>query len=114
MFFAPGHDEPAATLDLPWGSTGTLIGGELRDPEAWRALAHAGARVVLGGASEPQPLWTTTKRIAAGMSAAHGVVALVANRQGEEHGIEFAGEGLALAADGSPLAIEDGLVEIAL
>lgn len=112
MFFAPGHDERAATLDLPWGPTGTLIGAELRDADAWGALARAGARVVIGGASEPEPLWATTRRIATGMSAAHALVVLVANRHGEEHGIRFAGEGLALAADGSSLAIEDGLVEI--
>ena len=48
-------------VELPWGPTGVLIGGDLRDPGAWDELAAAGARVVLGGASEPAELWERTR-----------------------------------------------------
>jgi N-carbamoylputrescine amidase len=112
MFFSPGHDDPSATIDLPWGPTGTLVGAELRDTGLWDALAAAGARTVLGGVSEPAELWARTRQIAAGMAAAHGIRVLVANRSGEEHGVPFAGEGIALDGDGAPLAIRDGMVNV--
>lgn len=112
MFFSPGHDEPPATVSAPWGPTAMLVGAELRDPGLWDAVARAGARVVLGGASEPGELWQRTARLAAGMAAAHELIVLVANREGEEHGVTFAGGEIAVGADGAPLPVESGMVEI--
>jgi predicted amidohydrolase len=59
-----------------------LVGYDLRVPEAWAALARAGAHVVIGGASEPADLFEQTQRVAAGMAAAHGFSVLIANREG--------------------------------
>jgi N-carbamoylputrescine amidase len=81
MFWSPGH-EPFAVAELPWGRTGLLVGFDLRTPAAWAELAAAGARVVLGGASEPAELWAATRRVAAGMAAAYGMTVLIANRSG--------------------------------
>jgi N-carbamoylputrescine amidase len=106
MFWLPGH-EPPALAALPWGPTAALVGYDLRIPGAWPAMARAGARVVLGGASEPPALWEQTTRIAAGMAAAHGLTALIANR-GDAG---FAGGGVAFGPGGEELAVdEDGLV----
>jgi predicted amidohydrolase len=79
LLFSPGH-EPPGVVDLPWGPTGVLIGGDVRDPAAWVQLAAAGARVVLGGASEPAEVWERTARTVAGQAALHGMAAAVANR----------------------------------
>jgi N-carbamoylputrescine amidase len=112
LFFSPGHGDRSATIELPWGATGTLVGADLSDPGAWRGLARAGARFVLGGASEPAERWARTRRVVAGMAAAYGIVALAANRGTTESGVAFAGGGLALGADGTPITIEHGMVEI--
>jgi predicted amidohydrolase len=106
MFWLPGH-APRTLAELPWGPTATLVGGDLRIPGAWAAIARAGARVVVGGASEPAELWERTARVAAGMAAAHGLTALVVNR-GDAG---FAGGGAAFGPNGEALRVEDGLVE---
>jgi predicted amidohydrolase len=96
MFWSPGHD-PFAVADTPLGRTGLLVGYDLRTPAAWAELAGAGARVVLGGASEPPELWAATQRVAAGMAAAYGMTVLIANRSGSA----------AFDASGGPLAPGD-------
>jgi predicted amidohydrolase len=112
LLLSPGH-EPPGVATLPWGPTSVLTGADVRDPAAWSELAAAGARVVLGGASEPEPLWARTRRLVAGFCALHGVAAAVANREGTEHGVRFAGAGAVWDADGAPVAPgEDGLVEL--
>jgi predicted amidohydrolase len=104
LLFSPGH-EPPGVAELPWGPTGVLIGGDLRDPRAWDELAVAGARVVLGGASEPAELWERTARVVAGQAASHGMTAAVANRDGT---------GGVWDADGAPVPPRnDGLYEVA-
>lgn len=114
MFFSPGHD-PAGVAEMPWGTTGLLVGYDLRVPVAWARLAKLGARVVLGGASEPSQSWERTRRVAAGMAAAYGLSVLVANREGTEEGTEFAGGAAAYGPDGEALPIgEDGLYELEL
>jgi predicted amidohydrolase len=113
LLLSPGH-QPPGVIDLPWGPTGVLIGGDLRDPGSWDELAGAGARVVLGGASEPEELWRHTRRLVAAFSALHGIAAAVANRAGEEHGVRFAGDGAGWDSGGAPLAPgPDGLLELA-
>jgi predicted amidohydrolase len=108
LLFSPGH-EPPGVVELPWGPTGVLAGADVRDGESWAELAAHGARVVLGGASEPEELWARTRAIVAGLAAQHGIAAVVANR--EEEG--FAGGGGAWGFDGEELAVdENGMVEI--
>jgi predicted amidohydrolase len=112
MFFSPGH-RPPAVAEMPWGATGLLVGFDLRVPEAWAQLAERGARVVLGGASEPAALWQRTRGLAAGMAAAYGLTVLIANREGIEEGAEFAGGAAAYGPGGDPLdAGADGLYEL--
>jgi predicted amidohydrolase len=94
MFWSPGH-WPAAVADAPWGATGLLVGYDLRVPDAWAAVVERGARVVIGGASEPPELWERTQRVAAGMAAAHGLTVLIANR--DTDGAAFGPGGAALA-----------------
>jgi predicted amidohydrolase len=112
LLLSPGHERPGVA-ELPWGPTGLLIGADVRDPASWGELAAAGARVVLGGASEPEEMWERTRRTVAGLAAVHGIAAAVANRDGEEYGVRFAGAGTAWDADGAPLAPgADGLFEL--
>jgi N-carbamoylputrescine amidase len=112
MFWSPGH-EPPQLAELPWGPTAALVGGDLRAPAAWEQVVDRGARVVLGGASDPAELWAATGRVAAGMAAAHGLTVLVANRSGGQDGLTFAGGGVAFAPDGAPLAPDaDGLIDV--
>jgi predicted amidohydrolase len=104
LLFSPGHEAPGVA-ELPWGPTGVLIGGDVRDPRDWDALAAAGARVVLGGASEPPELWERTARVVGGQAAAHGMTAVVANRDAP---------GGVWDADGASVAPRaDGLYELA-
>jgi N-carbamoylputrescine amidase len=112
MFFSPGHGDRGQTIALPWGPTAVLVGADLRDPEGWASVARAGAAVVVAGASEPNELWRRTCAVVAGAAAAHGIIALVANRGGEESGITYAGGALAVGADGQTLRIDDGIVEV--
>jgi predicted amidohydrolase len=108
LLLSPGH-EPPGVAALPWGPTGVLAGADLRDPVAWAELAGAGARVVLGGASEPDALWARTRRAVAALAAEHGIAVAVANR--DEEG--FAGGGGGWDATGAPVAAgADGLVEL--
>jgi predicted amidohydrolase len=102
MFWSPGH-WPQPVAATPWGPAGLLVGYDLRVPEAWAELARMGARVVIGGASEPAELFERTQRVAAGMAAAHGFTVLIANRDGAA----------AFRPGGDPLAAgDDGLYEI--
>jgi predicted amidohydrolase len=101
MFWSPGH-WPQPVAATPWGPTGLLVGYDLRVPDAWAVLARAGARVVIGGASEPEDVWERTRRVAAGMAAAHEFTVLIANRDGAA---AFGPDGQQLAPDG------DGLYE---
>jgi predicted amidohydrolase len=102
MFWSPGHSANQL-VRLPAGPATTLVGGDLRDSEAWAAVARAGARLVLGGASEPKDLWSRTVRTAGGMAAAHGLVALVVNRAGESHGTDYPGGAAAFGPEGNEL-----------
>jgi predicted amidohydrolase len=104
LLFSPGHESPGV-VELPWGPTGVLIGADLRDPRAWAELAAAGARVVLGGASEPADLWERTARVVSGQAAVHRMTAAVANRDGA---------GAVWDMDGAPVPPRaDGLFAVA-
>lgn len=108
LLLSPGHTAPGVA-ELPWGPTGVLIGADVRDPASWDELAAAGARVVLGGSSEPEPLWARTRAIVGGLAAQHGIAAVVANRAGDG----FAGGGAAWGFAGEELPVgDDGMVEL--
>lgn len=100
MFWSPGHG-PRETVELPLGRAATLVGADLRDPSAWSELVAAGARVVIGGASEPADLWERTIRIVAGMAAAHRITALLVNRADERYGVRYPGGSAVFDGDGS-------------
>ncbi len=112
LLLSPGH-EPPGVIELPWGPTGILIGADVCDPESWTVLAAAGARFLLAGVSAPAPLWEDTRQTVGGLAARHGIATLVANREGEEHGIQFAGGGAGWDAGGAPLVPgPDGFIDI--
>jgi N-carbamoylputrescine amidase len=112
LFFSPGF-EPLEAVELPAGRAAVLIGLDLRSPSSWAEAAALGARIVIGGASEPAELWATTRRIASGMAASYGLTALVANRAGSEGDTVFAGGAAAFGPDGEELAISsEGIVEV--
>ena len=109
MFWSPGHG-PRDTIELPLGRAGTLVGADLRDPGAWAEVAAAGARVVIGGASEPADLWERTMRVAAGMTAAHRLTALIVNRADERDGVRYSGGSAAFDRDGSRRDPDDAVI----
>ena len=112
LLFSPGHERPGVAV-LPCGPSGVLIGGDVRDPVSWADLSASGARVVLGAVSEPQDLWDATREAVAGLASRHRITAFVVNREGEEHGVRFAGGGAGWGADGLPLvAGNDGFIEL--
>ena len=102
MFWSPGHG-PRDTVELPLGRAATLVGADLHDPGAWGELAAAGARVVVGGVSEPADLWERTLRAVAGMAAAQRMTALVVNRAEERDGVRYPGGSAAFDRHGSRL-----------
>jgi predicted amidohydrolase len=102
MFWSPGRG-PRDTVELPLGRAATLVGADLRDPGAWAEVAAVGARVVVGGASEPADLWELTLRVVAGMAAAHRMTALVVNRADERDGVRYPGGSAAFDRHGSRL-----------
>jgi predicted amidohydrolase len=107
MLWSPGH-EPVGVAELPWGPTAVLVGSDVRAPAVWAALA--GVRVVVAGVSEPAARWDRTRRIAAGMAAAHALTVLLVNRDEEP----FGGGVAAFAPDGAELApADDGLYDVA-
>jgi predicted amidohydrolase len=107
MLWSPGH-EPPRVAELPCGPTVALAGADVREPAVWAALD--GARVVVGGLSEPAARWDRTRRMAAGMAAAHGLTVLLVNRAEEA----FGGGAAAFGPGGEELAAEtDGLYEVA-
>mgnify|MGYP001002002814 CR=1 FL=1 len=114
MFFSPGFG-PRAVADLPWGRTGLLVGADVREPSAWAELAAAGAALAVAGVSEPAERWGSTRGIAAGLAAAHGVAVALVNRAPSEAEPGFAGgELIADAAGGEPTAGEGGIYELSI
>jgi predicted amidohydrolase len=103
MLWSPGS-EPPGVAGLPCGPTAALVGADVRQPALWAALG--GARVVVGGVSEPAERWPSTARIAAGMAAAHRLTVLLVNRGEEQFGggvAAFGPDGAALEPDGDGL-----------
>ncbi len=112
LLFSPGHDPPGVAR-LPCGAVGVLIGADIVDPESWADLESAGARVVLAGVSEPRDRWERTLETVPRLAARHRIAALVVNREGEEHGIRFAGGAAGWDAFGSPLIPrDDGFIQL--
>ena len=112
MFWSPGHAGYALAV-LPGGPAGLLVGADARLPAAYSELDRLGARMVLGGVSEDAKGWAKTRRIGAGMAAAHGVSVLLVNRHGREGEAVFPGGTLATDANGEEIPPgPDGLYEM--
>jgi len=112
MFWSPGHSGYSLAV-LPGGHAGLLVGADARVPEAYSELARLGARMVVGGVSEDEEGWAKTRRISAGMAAAHGLSVLLVNRQGREGGVVFPGGTLATDATGEEIPPgPDGLYDL--
>lgn len=103
MFWSPGHDVQMA-VELPAGPATTLVGADLRDPDAWARVAACGARIVIGGASDTARIWARTERVVAGMAAAHELTALAVNRADEHLGVTHPGGIAAFGPDGVELS----------
>lgn len=102
MFWIPGHGS-VETVTVEGWEVALMLGAELRDPSCWEALVSAGASLVVGASADTAGLWEETVRIAEGMSTAHGMAVVVANRAPHPSGPDFAGGTLALSAAGESL-----------
>jgi predicted amidohydrolase len=108
MFFSPGHESLVAA-ELPCGRATTLVGADLRSLAVWAEVAALGVSYLLGGSSEPSELWERTRRVAAGMAAAHEATVLLANRSDKP----FASGSAAFGPDGAALPADlDGFYDI--
>ena len=112
MFWSPGHGS-VETITVDGWEPALMLGGELRDPSCWEAVVAAGASLVVGASADTVDLWEQTVRIAEGMSTAHGIGVLIANRSSQSSGPSFAGGTLALSAGGEPLVeLSPGIFEL--
>lgn len=110
-WFTPGSGLPV--VELPWGRVGMVICYDLWFPEAARALAVAGADVIV----VPTNWVASFKRtvfddqgycqgdyVAMATAAQNGVVMACADRIGTERGLTFLGASIIVGADGWPVA----------
>jgi len=104
-YYTPG-DRGAPVYDTPFGRLGIAICYDRHYPEYMRALALAGAQVVVvpqaGAVDEwPEGLYEAELQVA---SFQNGYFTALCNRVGREPRIEFAGESFICAPDGRVLA----------
>ncbi len=104
-YYTPG-DRGAPVYQTPFGRLGVAICYDRHYPEYMRALAVAGAQVVVvpqaGAADEwPEGLYEAELQVA---SFQNGYFTALCNRVGRETCIEFAGESFACSPDGRVLA----------
>jgi len=112
MFISPGFGL-RSVANLPWGSTGLLVGADARSVPAWAELAAAGADLVVASVSEGQDLWRQTRSIAPALAAVHGVAVAVVNRASSKAEPDFAGGELVADGSGNELAPgADGIYEL--
>ena len=102
MFWTPGHGS-VETITVGGWEAALMLGGELRDPACWEAVVAAGTSLVVGASAEQAEGWDATVRIAQGMSTAHRIAVLIANRSSQPSGPNFAGGTLGLSGAGEPL-----------
>jgi len=101
-YYAPG-DQGAPVYETAFGKVGVAICYDRHYPEYMRALALAGAEVVVvpqaGGVDEwPEGLFEAEMRVA---SFHNGYFTALCNRVGKEPRLEFAGESFVCAPDGN-------------
>lgn len=104
-YYAPG-DRGASVYDTAAGKVGVAICYDRHFPEYMRALAVAGAEIVVvpqaGTVGEwPDGLYEAEMRVAAFQN---GYFVALANRVGREEELDFAGESFVCAPDGSVVA----------
>jgi N-carbamoylputrescine amidase len=104
-YYAPG-DTGAPVYDTAVGRIGVSICYDRHYPEYMRALALAGAQIVVvpqaGAAGEwPEGLYEAEMRVAAFQN---GYFTALCNRVGEEEKLTFAGESFVCAPDGRVIA----------
>jgi predicted amidohydrolase len=104
-YYAPG-DQGAPVYDTAFGKVGVAICYDRHYPEYMRALAVAGAEVVVvpqaGGIDEwPDGLFEAEMRVA---SFQNGYFTALCNRAGKESRLEFAGESFVCGPDGVVIA----------
>ena len=112
-YYAPG-DRGLPVYDTAAGRVGVAICYDRHYPEAMRALAVAGAEVVVvpqaGAVDEwPEGLYEAEMRVAAFQN---GYFTALANRVGPEGAMTFAGESFVCAPDGTVLARAGNAEEI--
>jgi predicted amidohydrolase len=113
MFAAPGHQAMQTVRIDGLGNATLMLGGDLRSPELWAEAARIGVDTVIGAAAEPAELWQRTELAVAGMAAAHGLAALVANRGPDQGASDCAGGAVACDSKGAAIAeTGSGLYEI--
>ena len=110
-WFVPGDELPV--VDLPVGRVGMVVCFDLWFPEACRALALAGAEMILVPTNWVASFKRTVRDahgyiqgdiMAMARAAENGVVVACADRTGEERGSHFLGSSIIVAADGWPVA----------
>jgi N-carbamoylputrescine amidase len=104
-FYAPG-DKGVVAFDTRYGKIGISICYDRHYPEYMRALALAGAELVIvpqaGAVGEwPEGLYEAEMRVAAFQN---GYFTALCNRVGEEEHLTFAGESFVCGPDGEVLA----------
>jgi N-carbamoylputrescine amidase len=104
-FYTPG-DNGVVVFDTRYGRIGIAICYDRHYPEYMRALAVAGAELVIipqaGSVGEwPEGLYEAEMRVAAFQN---GYFTALANRVGEEEHLTFAGESFVCSPDGDVLA----------
>jgi predicted amidohydrolase len=104
-YYAPG-DQGAPVFDTRFGKIGVAICYDRHYPEYMRALAVAGAELVIvpqaGAVGEwPEGLYEAEMRVAAFQN---GYFTALCNRVGEEEHLTFAGESFVCGPDGTVLA----------
>ncbi len=114
-YYAPG-DSGVPVYDTAVGRVGVAICYDRHYPEYMRALALAGAELVVvpqaGAVDEwPEGLYEAEMRVAAFQN---GYFVALCNRVGREERLDFAGESFVCAPDGSVIARADGHEQILL
>lgn len=91
-------------FDTKLGRIGILICYDLRPPEASRALALAGAELIVLPTNWPKGAETSAEHIAIARAAENGVFVATCDRVGKENGFEFIGLSKIIDPSGHVLA----------
>jgi predicted amidohydrolase len=101
--FVPG--ETLCVAELAGVRVGVLICFDVEFPEPARALAHAGAEMLVTVAANMEPYGPDHALAVRARALDNRRVHLYVNRTGSQAGLEFVGGSAAIASDGSVLAM---------